>query len=200
MFRVRHEKGTMSGIILNVAELSSYSGENFKNKVNIINEEDISESESGSESENETKSEWSSDNNKVCQNIQFHSNAMMISSKDICMPNCSQSASQNPISEINPPHIGNVSVQNSSQTMFGNKTIYRAPVIINKFFSDDNSEKDNNCTNFKRTCIKKTIIVCVIVIVIVIAVICSLTIALKLLSTSENNESPSTPSKLWEFL
>lgn len=199
-FGMEHETRTMSGVILNAAELNSYSGKNARNKVNIPNDGYISESES--ETEIEIESDSSSDNNnKFRQKIKYQSNEMMASNKNICVPNArpniDQSTSQHSNSDIKSPSIGNVTVQNSSQTMFGNKTIYNAPVTINNFVSDriKCSETENISSKYKRKSTKRKTIVCV---VIVIAVMCSLIIALKFLSASENNESPSSPSKRWE--
>lgn len=115
----------MSEIVLNAQQL---------NTAHCECDEDNSEVVSDSETSSIEKC------NKIVENIKTEQG---FGSKNICLPNICQS-NLLLLNNDTKPNIGNVTVQSSSHTMFGNKTIYNAPVTINHFGNEENSTFDKD--------------------------------------------------------
>lgn len=121
-------------------------------------------SESESESENESKFSIGK-TNEIWRNIEtdLDKENQRIQLPETCLPN---NFHPNGDAKLN---IENVTVQNSSNTLFGNKTVYNAPVTINHFVNDELSKFDENylnkykCMQYSRKKVVLTIISAILI-------------------------------------
>lgn len=159
---MKENQRKMSEVNLKPMKLNSDYSQEVKNKNDYV-----SDSESENESELSIKI-----NNGIWKNIEIDH-----------PPNHSLSNNMHPKSDAK-INIENVTVESSSHTMFGNKTIYNAPVTINQI--DINDKQNPN--KYKCQYSSKTVFLIIIPVILIFLSLFTLTFILK--HKNDENDEP----------
>lgn len=124
----------MSRTVLGNVQLHSTNNENFCDSESVSSIEDLTRT-------NQNIDDSDSDAEDVIGTVKYTPpRRIELAIRNSHLQSCSQNQSCIPHQNNDSmPNIGSISMQNSANPMFGNKTILKGPVTINNFIADENS-------------------------------------------------------------